>query len=72
MISEKFVCFHGILLFFSTVTNNLHNLGAMQPQQPPTSVAAAAVSTQDPTLTNVATTHHSYHGSQVSKIRIIS
>ena len=55
-----------------TVTNNLHNLGAMQPQQPPTSVAAAAVSTQDPTLTNVATTHHSYHGSQVSKIRILS
>ena len=54
------------------MTNNLHNLGAMQPQQPPTSVAAAAVSTQDPTLTNVATTHHSYHGSQVSKIRIIS
>ena len=37
-------------------------MGAIQQQQPPTSVPAA---TQDPTLATVVTTHHTYHGPQV-------
>ena len=50
-----------------TVTNNLHNMGAIQQPPPPTSGAAPA---QDPAT--VVTTHHTYHGTQASFYETLS